>query len=377
MTPAEPATPSAREPALSERDGHPPPPAGADAAAGTSGLSRLLALAALTAVLVGLCVLLSVPFLPAITWGVALAIIAWPMHCWIGCHVSRPSLAAALSTAAVVVVTLVPGLFVSYHLAREVGPVADQVQEESARGRLREKMAGIPGLAQVVEWMDRVDLDAEAEARKVIASYTRDVTGLVQGSVTAVIQFLVAVFILYYLFRDRAAFLNGVRDLLPLSRAESDRVFARAADSVHANLYATVVTSVIDATGGGLMFWALGLPAPVLWGVVIFVLSILPIVGAGLVWGPAALYLAMTGRWLAAAALVAWGVLSFLIVDNVIYVRLAGERMRMHDVPALIAFLGGLAVFGVSGMILGPAILAVTLAVVEVWKRRPNLPPTS
>src|SRR5262245_8998490 len=101
-----------------------------------------------------------------------------------------------------------------------------------------------------------------------------------------------------------------------------------------------------------------------------FVLSILPIVGAGLVWLPAAVYLALSGQLLAAAALIAWGVLSFLIVDNVIYVRLAGERMRMHDVPALIAFLGGIALFGISGMILGPAILAVTAALLEVWKRR-------
>ena len=133
-----------------------------------------------------------------------------------------------------------------------------------------------------------------------------------------------------------------------------------------------MVTSLIDATGGGLMFWWLGLPSPLLWAVVMFVLSVLPVVGAGLVWGTAAVYLAMTGQWLSALALVGWGVLSFIVVDNVIYVRLAGERMRMHEVPALVAFLGGLAVFGVSGMILGPAILAVTAAFLGVWKRRVN-----
>jgi predicted PurR-regulated permease PerM len=178
------------------------------------------------------------------------------------------------------------------------------------------------------------------------------------------------VFLLYYLFVDRATFLYGLRDLLPLSRSESDQVFARAADSVHANLHATIVTSLIDSAGGGLMFWALGLPAPFLWTAVMFVLSLLPVVGAGLVWVPAVAYLALSGRWLAALALLAWGVLTFIIVDNIVYVRLAGERMRMHAVPALIAFLGGLAVFGVSGMILGPAILAVTVAFLEVWKRR-------
>jgi predicted PurR-regulated permease PerM len=131
-----------------------------------------------------------------------------------------------------------------------------------------------------------------------------------------------------------------------------------------------VVTSLIDTAGGVLMFWVLGLPSPFLWGVVMFVLCLMPIVGAALVWLPASAYLALTSQWPQAAALVTWGVLTSVVVDNILYVRLAGERMRMHEVPALIAFLGGLAVFGVSGMILGPAILAVTVAILEAWKRR-------
>ncbi len=231
-------------------------------------------------------------------------------------------------------------------------------------------MAEVPALRGVVEWMERVDLDPTREVRKVVEVSTRDVSGVVEGSVAASIQFLVAVFILFYLFRDRSAFMEGLRDLMPLSRTESDQVFARAADSVHANLYATVITSLIDGIGGGLMFWALGLPAPFLWGVVMFVLSVLPMVGAALVWLPAAGYLVIVGHWPQALALVGWGVTEYIVVDNIVYVRLAGDRMRMHEVPALVAFLGGLAIFGMSGMILGPAIFAVTEAFLEIWRRR-------
>jgi predicted PurR-regulated permease PerM len=368
MTPAD--DPRAHiHPELSSPGPDGPAPRPADTAAPTERL-RLFALAALTAVLIGLCVLLAVPFLPGITWGVALAIIAWPMHRWISRHIERPKLAAVLSSAVVVAVILGPGVFVTYQIAREAASAAERVQVDSGQGGLRETLAGIPGASQVMAWMDRVGLDVETEAHRIIASYTQELSSMVQGSVAAIVQFLVAVFLLYYLFVDRATFLYGLRDLLPLSRSESDQVFARAADSVHANLHATIVTSLIDSAGGGLMFWALGLPAPFLWTAVMFVLSLLPVVGAGLVWVPAVAYLALSGRWLAALALLAWGVLTFIIVDNIVYVRLAGERMRMHAVPALIAFLGGLAVFGVSGMILGPAILAVTVAFLEVWKRR-------
>jgi predicted PurR-regulated permease PerM len=212
-------------------------------------------------------------------------------------------------------------------------------------------------------------VNVDHEVRKLVGRYTEDVSGLVQGSLMGVVQFAVAMFILFHLFRNPTALLGGTRRLLPMTRSECDRVFARFADSVYANLYATLVTSVIDGVGGGLMFWALGLPSPVLWGVVMFFLSILPLVGTWLVWLPAAAYLVLTGRWVEALVLVGWGVASWFVVDYVIYVRIAGDRMRLHQIPALLAFLGGLAVFGVSGMILGPAILAVTVAVLEVWNR--------
>src|SRR5262249_28681000 len=160
------------------------------------------------------------------------------------------------------------------------------------------------------------------------------------------------------MLRDRKELLAGVRQLLPMNRVEAERVFASAAGSVYANLYATLVTSLIDGVALGLMFWLVGLPSPVTWGVVTFVLSFLPILGTYIVWMPAAIYLGMIGQWGGAVALLTYGVASWCVVDNVIYVRIAGDRMHFHQVPALIAFLGGLAVFGASGMILGPGILA-------------------
>ncbi|AGA31579.1 AI-2E family transporter [Singulisphaera acidiphila] len=336
----------------------------------TAEVIRLLALVAWTAGLFALCVWLSVPLLPAITWGVALAILAWPMHRRIRRHVARPGLAAALSAAVVVVLLLGPGLFVTYHLAREATSAAQRVRGDEAAAQIRAKAASIPGGKAVVKWFDRAGIDAEKEVSQIIRSSTQGASDFVQGSASAALQFLVAVFILYHLFHDRAEFLSGLRGMLPLSEEESNFLLKRAADSVHANLYATVLTSLIDTAGFGLAFWMVGLPAPFLWAVVVFVLSLLPVVGSGLVWVPAAVYLALSGHWVGFAALVGWGLFTSIAIDNLLYARLAGGRMRMHEVPALIAFLGGLAVFGVSGVVLGPAAFAVTSALMEVWKRR-------
>jgi len=335
----------------------------------TADVIRLAALVALTAGLLVLCVCLSVPLLPAITWGVALAILAWPLHRRIRQHVARRWLAAALSTLAVVVLILVPGLFVTFQLVREATEAAQQFRGNEAPD-IRSKAALIPGGKQVLGWFDRAGLDVQKEVGQIIRSSTRAATGFLQGSAAAALQFLVAVFILYHLFHDRAEFLSGLRDLLPLSEQESNFLMKHAADSVHANLYATVLTSVIDTVGFAVAFWMVGLPAPILWAVVVFVLSLLPVVGSGLVWVPAAAYLAMSGSWGGFAVVVTWGTFTSIAIDNLLYAKLVGGRMRMHEVPALVAFLGGLAVFGVSGVVLGPAAFAVTSAMMEVWKRR-------
>jgi predicted PurR-regulated permease PerM len=331
---------------------------------------RPLALAAVTAVLIGLCVILLLPFLPALAWGVALAVIAWPFQTWMVRQIEHRHLATALTTAIVVIVIVVPGLFVGYQLAREAGAAAERAHEEQAAGSVRDKLAGTPGLGGIVGWLDGVGVNVDHEVHKAVETYTRDLTALVQGSMMGLVQFAVAMFILFHLLFDRESLLKRIRALLPMTREETDRVLKSAGDSVHANLHATLVTSVIDGVGGGVMFWLLGLPSPVTWGAVMFFLSFLPLLGTWLVWLPTVAFLAFSGQWTYALILFGWGVASSIVVDNVIYVRIAGDRMRLHQVPALLAFLGGLVVFGVSGMILGPGILAVTVAVLEVWHCR-------
>ncbi|QDV39425.1 AI-2E family transporter [Tautonia plasticadhaerens] len=329
---------------------------------------RLLALAALTAALLGLCALLAAPLVPALTWGVALAILAWPMHRRLARRLDRPGLAAALSTAAVVAAVLGPGTLIGVRLAREATALAQRL-DAPAGGDTR-PAADAPGPGRLSGRLERLVAAARAEAGRWLRSSTREAAALARGSAAAVVQALVAVFVLYYLLRDRAAALDALRRLLPLARDEADLLVTRAADSVHANLYAAVVTGLVIAASGGLLFWALGLPAPLLWATVMFLLSVLPVVGPVAVWAPAAAYLAASGRWLAAAALVGWGVATAVLVTNLLYARLLGDRLRMHDVPTLISFLGGLAAFGISGMVLGPAILAVTAAMLEIWRRR-------
>jgi predicted PurR-regulated permease PerM len=331
--------------------------------------TRLAALAALTLAGLALCAYVAYPFLPALTWALALAVIAFPLHAWLTGRVSNRNWAAGLSTAAVVLIILVPVVLVAGQLAREAAATGQQLEAMAREGRVETAAGRVPYGPQVVDWV-RHNVDLEAEGRRLAARFAGDAGALLEGSGWVLVQLLVCVFVLFFAFRDWSHLLDAMGGLSPLRPDEADYLFRRVSDSIHATVYATVVISVIQGVTGGLLFWAFGLPAPLLWGVIMTVLGIIPLVGAFLVWVPAAVILAMDDRWAPAVVLVTWGLLMAGPFGNWMYAHLAGDRLRLHPVPVLIAFVGGLVVFGISGMVLGPAILAVTLGLLDVWRRR-------
>ena len=329
---------------------------------------RLAALAALTAVGVYLCYLLVAPFLPGVTWAVALAVVGLPLHRRVSRVVRNPNWAAGLSTAVVTLVIAIPVVLVGWQLATETARGAEMVRQQTSNGQWQETVARVPYLGELVAQMNTAGI--ETRVRELVEQLVTRTISFVQGAVGGLLQALVAVFVLFFCFRDRHHLLAGVRSLIPLEPEGADRIIGRAEDAIHATVYGTLLTSALQATTGGLLFWALGLPAPILWAVVMFVLGVLPFVGAFLVWVPAAVYLVTIDRWGAAIAVVAWGLIMAGPVCNYLYAYAAGDRMRMHPVPTLLAFIGGLAVFGVSGMVLGPCVLAVSAALIDVWRHR-------
>ncbi len=141
-------------------------------------------------------------------------------------------------------------------------------------------------------------------------------------------------------------------------------------DTIYATIYGTVAVALVQGALGGLMFWWLGLPAPLLWGKVMALLAIVPIFGAFVVWIPAAIFLALEGSWGKALILVAWGGIVIALIDNLLYPSLVGNKLRLHTVPVFIAIVGGLAVFGAAGVVLGPVTLALAVALIDIWRRR-------
>jgi len=181
---------------------------------------------------------------------------------------------------------------------------------------------------------------------------------------------LITLFLLFFFFRDRKPALRALRHLVPLSRNESDEVFTRVEDTIFATLYGSVVVAFIQGALGGLIFSLLDLPAPLFWGVVMGLLAIVPMLGTFVIWLPAAMFLAIQGEWGKALILVAWGAIVIALVDNLVYPLLVGKRLRLHAALVFIAIVGGIFLFGAAGVVLGPLVLSITDALIEVWRRR-------
>lgn len=326
----------------------------------------------LTLLAVWLCFRMMRPFLPALTGALALAVLARKAHHRILGRVRRPFLAAALSVILVALLLVGPVAFLTYHLTAEAGQYAAQLNGADGKPvteRLNAILERHESLQPAIRWI-RHNVDLEAELMKAAASASRRAPSIVSGTAWILMQMLITLLVLFYLFRDEADVLRAIRRSLPLSMDESEHLFTRIDDTIHATIFGSLAIAAVQGTMGGLMFWWLGLPAPLLWGTVMGLLAVIPNLGTFVVWGPAAAMLALSGEYGSAAILAVWGLCAIGLIDNLIYPILVGERMQLHPLLVFFAVLGGLTVFGTAGIVLGPVTAAVLIAFVEVWRRR-------
>ena len=325
-----------------------------------------LSLMAATLLVFYLCWKIAQPFVPALAWALALAILGAGLHRWLLRHLHSPAASAGLATALLVFFIAAPVVALAPMVTSKAREGWDNMRSTPVQERVHKVLQGNASLAPIADVVAQHVPSADDLAKQIAPRLSR----LAAGSVWAGVELLVAFFALFYLLRDRDQALAFLRSLLPLSRAETDRLFRRVTEVVRASVLGTLLVAAVQGLLGGLMFWWLELPAPLLWGVVMFLLSILPVLGAAVVWVPAAIFLVMEGSWDKALVLALWGSVVIAIIDNLLYPLFVGNRLRLHTLLVFIAILGGLLLFGTVGLILGPMVLALTLAIIDIWRER-------
>ncbi len=330
---------------------------------------RRLALAVASLGGVFLCVLIAWPFLGAITWALTLGILFVPLHMRVEKFIRHPNIAAMLSTAIEIIVVVFPAVFVVERLITEAASGIQSLQVRVEGGELQALLDSHPALAPFGAWIDRqFDLPSMMAS---VATWLSNIGAIfVKGSLLQAVEVFITFYLLFYCLRDRLAAKTMIMAWLPLTKLEIEQLLRRVAETVHATVYGTLAVAAVQGTLGGLMFWVLGLPTPLLWGLVMGLLSIVPILGAFVVWIPAALLLILDGSWVRALILAAWGGIVVGGIDNVLRPMLVGNRLRLHTIPAFISIIGGLLLFGAPGFILGPLVATMTMLAVEFWTRR-------
>jgi predicted PurR-regulated permease PerM len=334
---------------------------------------RWIALATALVIALYLCWRMVQPFANVLLWAIVLWVVFTPVHRRIAARLGRPSLAAALSTLAVVVTIVAPVSFITIAVVRELRGVAAWAAAHEGPWLDRSHPMLGPILTWIDQWVDIDRLQSPAFLQDQLNAWSGTLAngtlGFVGGVAAVLVQTLLVVFTLYYLFRDRETILDACYGIIPIEEAKTHDIAARTKEVIGATVYGSLLIAAIQGTLGFFIFWVLGLPSALLWGVVMFFLSMIPMAGAFLVWAPAAVYLALSGAVTQAVILTVWGVLVVGSIDNVLSPKLVGKRACMHELLIFFAVLGGIDVFGVIGVVLGPVLVAVTLALLEMVRQ--------
>ncbi|HNV88789.1 MAG TPA: AI-2E family transporter [Methylotenera sp.] len=331
-----------------------------------------LVLMMVTALGIYLCYSLVAPFLPVIVWALTLAVMFAPLQRWLEAKVRYSTVAALISILIIGFIVVVPAVFVGEQLLEQVVKGSQLIESKVDSGEWRRVLEAQPKLAPVVKKIERyVNLP---EIVKTLNAKLGSVVGaVVKGSLLQVLGFVLVFYVLFFFLRDRHLALKSMMALSPFTQMEMGRLFNQVGDTIHAIVYGTFAIAVVQGCLGGLMFWWLGLPAPLLWGLVMSLLAVVPMMGTSVIWAPAALFLALEGNLGSALILTLWGMLVIGTIDNLLRPIFVGNRLKLHTILAFMSIVGGLLLFGPAGLILGPVTLTVTIALLEIWLTRTSV----
>jgi len=315
------------------------------------------------------------PFYDAIIWATILAVLFAPLQRRLRARLGQRQTLAALCTLAIVLLMVIlPVTLVAVSFVQEVrtGYVKFQTGELEISAYLERMQSILPSwLTSYLEGLGLTDIRG---VREKLAGWLSQAAQFIaaralvigENAFAFILNSFIMLYLLFFLLRDGGALARRVRDAIPLQQDLQVMLVGKFAEVIRATVRGSVMVALLQGALGGLVFWFLGIQAALLWGVVMALLSLVPAVGAGLVWAPAAIYLIATQQVWQGIALIAYGVLVIGLADNILRPILVGKATRMPDYLVLISTLGGIAAFGISGFVTGPLIAALFVAVWDI-----------
>lgn len=307
-------------------------------------------------------------------WAAVLATVFFPLQRrYVARLGGRRSLAALATILTIIGLVVVPLSLAGLAMSRE----AIRLHEQITSGAI-DVEAPLRWLWRITplvgDYLGRFGLDIErvvqwlsTSAAAVASFMASKALGIGQDVVQFTALFFLMLYVLFFFLRDGRELVATLTRVLPLGDDRVQELLAKFSDVAIATIKGTLVVGIVQGAIGGVLFWAVGIPAPVFWGSAMAMFSVLPAVGPGLVWAPAAIILLGLGEIVKGVVLIVAGVVVIGLVDNVLRPILVGRETEMPDYLVLLATLGGLSVFGISGFVIGPVIAAFFLVVWEMF----------
>jgi predicted PurR-regulated permease PerM len=307
----------------------------------------------------------------AVFWGVILAILFSPLHRKLLRRMPQRSNLAALCTLVLCLfIVILPMTAISISLVQEATAIYDRVKSGQLNFGLyiQQVFSALPPWA--ITLLDRLDLTSLSGVQEKLSSVAVQASQFIAGqalnigqnTLSFVVSFGIMLYLLFFLLRDGAGLARRINKAIPLDNDHKRKLVEKFTTVIRATVKGNIVVAASQGALGGLIFWILGIQGPVLWGVLMAFLSLLPAVGAGLIWLPVAIYFLATGAVWQGVVLISYGVLVIGLVDNVLRPILVGKDTKMPDYVVLISTLGGMALFGLTGFVIGPVIAALFIA---------------
>jgi predicted PurR-regulated permease PerM len=316
------------------------------------------------------------PFSGAVFWGAVIAIVFMPVYtALLRRWKQRRTLAALATLLLIVLMVVLPLTLLTATLVREGAALVQRVQsgETNFARYFEQVVAVLPvwmhdllehfGLSDFNDLQARIT-EAIGRGSQMIASQVYSVG---QNALDFVVGFFVMLYLAFFLLRDGVALSHRIRTAVPLAPQHRQRLAVNFITVIRATVKGNVLVAAAQGALGGLAFWFFDIKGALLWAVLMAILSLLPAIGAGLIWLPVAIYFLVTGAIWQGVTLIAYGVLVIGLVDNVLRPILVGKDTKMPDYLVLISTIGGMAVFGINGFVIGPVIAAMFMAAWDLF----------
>jgi predicted PurR-regulated permease PerM len=316
------------------------------------------------------------PFVLEIGWAMVLAICLGPIRLRVEPRLGRTK-TALLLVLAVLALVVVPAVFVGYTLFSQGGTGVDYVQQ-----KLQDEGGPVSLFHKVWQWArarapflpeEQAILSDISQRLGQAVSYAASRAGrVVTGLVGFLFSLAIMLSVLFFLLRDASAFDRTLRRLMPFEPEQNERFLEVSTALVSASVTSSIVIAAVQGIVGGIALALLGVQGAVLWGLVMAILSFLPLIGAALVWAPVAVWLAVTGHLVQGIVLALVGILVLSNVDNVVRPLLLVGKSKMNTLVLIISLMGGVSAFGFIGIVLGPLVAVLLTAILDSYYVRPG-----